>query len=112
MKVSAGETVICERCHKAQKEAFAGSPMQKAGVTCVDCHMAKVTKSAVAAGPYEGDVRTHIMRINPAVDYVMFTPDGKAAKDAISLEYACFRCHAAASKAEYSKIQNFHSVGK
>jgi hypothetical protein len=74
--------------------------------------MAKVTKSAIAMGPYEGDVKTHIMRINPAADYVMFTPDGKAAKNAISLEFACFRCHAAASKAEFAKIKNFHTVGK
>ncbi len=74
--------------------------------------MARVTKSAIAFGPYEGDVRTHIIRINPAADYVMFTPDGKAAKDAISLEYACFPCHAAASKAEFAKITNFHTVGK
>lgn len=111
-KVSAGNTTVCETCHRLQEEAFAGSPMQKAGVSCVDCHMAKVIKSAVAVGPYEGDVRTHIMRINPAADYVMFTPDGKAAQDAISVEYACFRCHAAASKTEFARIRNFHSVGK
>ena len=111
-KVSAGNATVCDTCHAAQKEAFAGSPMQAAGVSCVDCHMAKVTKSAVAMGPYEGDVKTHIMRINPAADYVMFTPDGKAAKDAISLEFACFRCHAAASKAEFAQIKNFHTVGK
>jgi hypothetical protein len=42
----------------------------------------------------------------------MFTEDGKAAKNAISLEFACFRCHAAASKEEYSKITNFHVIGK
>ncbi len=112
MKVSAANTTVCDTCHGAQKELFAGSPMQKAGVTCVDCHMAKVTKSAVAVGPYEGDVRTHVMRINPAADYVMFTPDGKAAKNAISLEFACFRCHAAASKAEFAKIKDFHAIGK
>lgn len=112
IKVSAGDNVVCERCHKPQKETFAGSPMQKAGVTCVDCHMPKATKSAIAMGPYEGDVRTHIMRINPAADYVMFTPDGKSAKDAISLEYACLSCHAAGNKKEYSQITDFHAVGK
>jgi hypothetical protein len=111
-KVSKGSDVVCEKCHAKQKKDYAGSPMQKAGVSCIDCHMARVTKSAVAAGPYEGDVRTHIMRINKAADYVMFTEDGKAAKNAISLEFACFRCHAAASKEEYSKIANFHVIGK
>lgn len=112
IKVASGNDDVCENCHAAQKKDFTGSPMQKAGVSCVDCHMAKVTKSAVAAGPYEGDVRTHIVLINPAADYVMFTADGKAAKNAISLEFACFRCHAAASKAEFAKIKNFHTIGK
>ena len=111
-KGGVGKTTVCETCHAAQMKAYADSPMQKAGVTCIDCHMAKVTKSAMAAGPYEGDVRTHIMRINRAADYDMFTPDGKAAKDAISLEFACFRCHAAASKAEFAQITNFHTIGK
>ncbi len=112
IRVTTGSDTVCETCHAAQKRDYADSPMQKAGVSCIDCHMARVTKSAIAFGPYEGDVRTHIMRINPAADYVMFTPDGKAAKDAISLEYACFRCHAAADKAEFAKIRNFHTVGK
>jgi len=112
IKVSRGSDVVCEKCHAKQRRDFAGSPMQKAGLTCIDCHMARVVKSAVAFGPYEGDVRTHIMRINAAADYVMFTPDGKAAKDAISLEYVCFRCHAAASKAEFAKIGNYHVIGK
>ena len=36
----------------------------------------------------------------------------KAAKDAIRLEFACFRCHAAASKEAFAKIKNFHTAGK
>jgi predicted CXXCH cytochrome family protein len=111
-KVAEGNATVCETCHEDQKAAFTGSSMQTAGVTCIDCHMARATKSAVAVGPYEGDVKTHVMRINPAADYVMFTPDGKAAQNAISLEFACFRCHADADKAAYAKLGDFHTIGK
>ena len=112
LKVRGANKEVCETCHPKQKKAYKDSLMQKAGVRCQDCHMVKATKSAVAAGPYEGDVWTHIFRINTAADYTMFTEDGKAAKSAISLEYACFRCHAEASKAEYAKIENYHTLGK
>ena len=114
IKVAEGDRENCENseCHADQKAAFTGSIMQKAGVRCQDCHMAKVTKSAIAVGPYEGDVFSHIVRINKAADYVMFSEDGKAAGNALSLEYACFRCHSNASKEEYSKIENYHTLGK
>ena len=54
------------------------------------------------------------MRINPAADYSMFTADGKAAKNAISLDFACLRCHADADadKNAYAAIKNFHTLGK
>ena len=112
IKVAKGKQEVCDTCHAKQKTAYKGSAMQKAGVACQDCHMARATKSAIKTGPYDGDVWTHIMRINPAADYSMFTADGKAAKNAISLEFACMRCHAGASKAEYAKIANFHTIGK
>ena len=39
-----------------------------------------------------------------------------SAKDAISLEFACFRCHADADKAEYAAIGDdgaaYHTLGK
>ena len=74
--------------------------------------MAEAVKSAVARGPYQGDVKTHLMRINPAADYRMFTPDGRLARDALDLEFACFRCHAAADKAAFAAIRDFHALGK
>ncbi len=111
-KVRTGNTTVCETCHREQKQSFAGSPMQQAGVTCIDCHMAKIGMSAVAAGPFEGDLRTHIVRIDPAADYKMFTPDRPVVADAIDLRFACFRCHASASQAEFAKIKDFHTVGK
>ena len=76
--------------------------------------MARATKSAIAKGPFEGDVWTHIFRINPAADYVMFSADGKKAKNAIDLNHACRRCHAAMTKAELAKIGrgNYHTLGR
>jgi hypothetical protein len=112
MKAAPGNTEVCETCHILQKQEYQGSAMQKAKVRCQDCHMAKATKSAIAAGPYEGDVWTHIFRVDSSADYTMFTEDGKATKDAISLEFACFRCHSGADKEAYSKIENYHTIGK
>lgn len=112
LKVMAGKKEVCETCHAKQRKAYQDSSMQKAGVLCQDCHMGRATKSAIKKGPYEGDVWTHIMRINSSADYSMFTEDGKAAKDAISLEFACLRCHADADKGEYAKIANYHTIGK
>ena len=48
--------------------------------------MAKATKSAIATGPYSGDVWSHIVKINTAANYSMFTKDGKEVKSALSLE--------------------------
>jgi hypothetical protein len=112
MKVRKGKREVCDTCHAKQVKAYEGSAMQQAKVRCQDCHMAKATKSAIAAGPYEGDVWTHVVRIDSTADYTMFTEDGKAAKAAISLEFACFRCHADSSKEEFAKIENYHTIGK
>ncbi len=110
----------CEPCHGTQRNDYAGSAMDQAGVRCVDCHMGFATKSARANGPYEGDVWTHLFRINSDADYDMFNRDemdnAVSAKDALSLEYACFRCHAAFDKATIAAIGDegaaYHTLGK
>jgi len=114
-----GSVEICTDCHLAQTEDYKGSSMQKAGVMCQDCHMGKATLSARQNGPYEGDVSTHVFRINPNDSYDMFDRNRKgeavAARKALSLEYACFRCHSDADKDEYSAIgraREFHTLGK
>lgn len=112
VKVLPGKKEVCDTCHAQQRAEYTGSAMAKAGVRCQDCHMARTGKSAIKNGPFEGDVWGHIMRINTAADYTMFTADDKFAKDAISLEYACMRCHADADKKNLSKIKNFHTIGK
>ncbi len=120
VKVWEGDTEICNVCHFYETDEYAGSSMQLADVKCQDCHMGKATKSAQAAGPYEGDVWTHLFRIDSSAEYDMFNrdDDGNAisAKNALSLEYACFRCHADADKATYaaygSSAADYHKIGK
>ena len=87
---------------------------------CIDCHMGFASRSARSRGPYEGDVWTHLFRINSDADYDMFNRDVDgntvSAKDALSLEFACFRCHAAADKAAFAAIGDggsaYHTLGK
>jgi hypothetical protein len=84
----------CATCHSAQAQEFAGSLKEAAGLSCEDCHMAEATKSAIKRGPFEGDVKTHLFRINTDPDAPQFTEDGKYAKPYLTLSYVCLQCHA------------------
>ncbi len=115
-----GVTTACETCHPAEAVEYSGSTMEAQGVDCVDCHMGKATKSALKHGPFEGDVWTHLFRINSNADYDMFNRDANgntvSARNALNLEFACFRCHADADKAAYAAIgpngTSYHTLGK
>jgi len=89
--------VACEGCHFEETESFKTSSINHAGSSvgpsCIDCHMAKAAKSAVAAGPYEGDVHSHLWRINTSATAEMFTPDSAYANGFLTLEYTCLTCH-------------------
>ncbi|MCP2520118.1 hypothetical protein NLC26_02545 [Candidatus Aminicenantes bacterium AC-708-M15] len=97
----------CSYCHAPEAEEFKETEMAEAGVTCTDCHMAYIVKTAVKRGPWEGDIKTHLFRINIDPNAPQFTPDGKYSKGWITLGFACLRCHAdrsvewAASRAPY-----------
>lgn len=83
----------CTECHQDAAIEYKGSTMQKAGVECTDCHMPSASKSAVKRSTYEGDVRTHLFKINTAPDAKMFTADGKYANGYLTVEFACLGCH-------------------
>ncbi len=111
----------CETCHANQALAYNGSSMQKTGVLCVDCHMPRITKSAVATSKFEGDIRTHLFSINTDINAHMFyrgKGDGKGkgkefANRLITLDFACLGCHKTNSrKWAASYIKNIHSLGK
>lgn len=87
----------CASCHPTQAEEFKDSAMAKAGIVCMDCHMAEAVKSAVKRSPFEGDVMAHIFKINLDPTATMFyTKDGKEYADAtkgLTLDFACLQCH-------------------
>ncbi|MFQ6050692.1 MAG: multiheme c-type cytochrome [Candidatus Hydrothermarchaeota archaeon] len=85
--------VGCASCHAEEGNEFNGSLMQKAGVKCIDCHMAEAAKSAIARSTFQGDVKTHLFKINIDPDAKMFTEDGKFALGYLTVEYACLKCH-------------------
>ena len=103
----------CSTCHSSIATEFTGSSMEGMGVTCSDCHMPMATKSAQPLGPYKGDVKTHIFRINTDPAGSMFTEDGAFANDAVTLDWACLACHQDEDvdwAADYT--EGIHSLGK
>lgn len=94
--------INCESCHFQEAETFNNSSINHAGSavgpSCIDCHMAKAAKSAVAAGTYEGDVHSHLWRINTSATAEMFTPDGAFANGYLTLEFTCLSCHSDKNK--------------
>ena len=111
--LQAAIVVDCASCHDDVAEQFKGSKMEKVGKTCGDCHMPMATKSAVPTTRWQGDVKTHLFRINTDPNAKMFTDDGKWAKGYLTLEFACLKCHLdrdAAWAAQYVKVA--HTLGK
>ena len=106
----------CSVCHSDKVESFEAShSMAGYGVSCEDCHMPYATKSANQLGPFEGDLQTHIFYINTDADANMFTEDGSLValddegKAAVTLDFACKRCHETAEMAELGRhAKNFH----
>jgi hypothetical protein len=88
-----GITQTCETCHASQ----AASNSHINGPTCVDCHMARTGKSAVAVNAYQGDIRSHLFTINPdgtKTKTDMFNEAGSLAdKGWFTLDFACYSCH-------------------
>lgn len=93
-----GTLTTCESCHPIQAETIFHNGLPD----CIDCHMAKASKSAVAVNSYVGDIRTHIFAIN--TDPVgktegFFTEDGSLVQTDVdgqakmTLDFACYSCH-------------------
>jgi len=81
----------CENCH--YKEAQIASGTAHDNVDCITCHMPRVTKSALGnADQFMGDVRTHLMAIDPQ-QVGQFSEDGSVALSQLSLDFACRQCH-------------------
>ena len=89
----------CASCHEDVAKRYSSNIHAKAGKKCFDCHMPRISKSAIKVNSYTGDVRTHIFKINtdPKADMFMTIEEkGKKstfAKDSMTLDYVCLGCH-------------------
>jgi len=82
----------CENCHFDQAK-YQDSQVHPAVAACIDCHMPRVTKSAVGnAEMFTGDIRTHLMAIDPN-QIGQFSEDGSEALSQLGLDFACRSCH-------------------
>ncbi len=83
----------CENCHFDEANNKPNEQHAKFAVDCIDCHMPRLTKSAVGdAEQFTGDIRTHLMAIEPTqID--QFNEDGSVALSQLSLNFACRSCH-------------------
>ena len=107
--------IQCESCHAKQAAKFAGSSMHLRGVKCTNCHMPEATKSAVKKGKYQGDVKTHLFKINLDPKAKMFRKEGKKtyANGFLTVEYACLSCHGEKDRAwAIATSKGVHSLGK
>ncbi|MEW5940502.1 MAG: multiheme c-type cytochrome, partial [Chloroflexota bacterium] len=87
----------CENCHF--KEAKVQGVDAHASFKCVECHMPYIGKSAWGnAAKFTGDVRTHLMAIDPTqIEQFYTVTEGSAEKlysySQIGLNFACRHCH-------------------
>lgn len=94
---------LCTSCHtnasyakRGNAEMYAGSPMQKAGVQCVDCHMPKIgyRSDKTASGPHQWDTSSHT--------FMVATP---AMEKAQGIRSACASCHEGSGRKMASGVQ-------
>lgn len=87
----------CETCHFEQEEYQKITDRKHA--SCTDCHMPRITTSAVAdPARFSGDVRTHMFAINPHAKS-QFNRDGTQAEPYVTVDFACKSCHSEAGRA-------------
>ena len=109
----------CADCHGGIDASYAMTPMADYGVECEDCHMPMATKSGQVTAPHQGDVMTHIFRIDTDPTANMFTEDGSLValddlgRAAVTMDFACQKCHLTASLDELALYaEDFHNPDK
>lgn len=94
---------LCVSCHtntayakRPNSEMFKDSPMQKAGVQCIDCHMPKngYRSEETASGPHPWDVTAHT--------FMVATPEMELRQ---GIRSSCATCHEGAGKKLQSGVQ-------
>lgn len=93
---------LCTECHTAtgtakrpNQEMFKGSPMEKAGVKCIDCHMSKIgyRSDKTEKTPHQWDVSSHTFMVS--------TPE--LSKNT-GMRSSCVSCHT--SEGEPTKLSS------
>jgi len=83
----------CQNCHFKQAQYQNIDAHTSMQLACVQCHMPRIVKSAWGdAEKFDGDIRTHMMAIDPT-QIGQFSEDGKTALSQIGLDFACRHCH-------------------
>ena len=86
----------CENCHLDEAKNSTGEVHSRIKVDCINCHMPRVTKSAVGDPErYTGDIRTHLMAIDPdqVEQFVQLEDGSTVSASQLSLDFACRSCH-------------------
>jgi hypothetical protein len=83
----------CQNCHFKQAQFQKNAKHVALNIACIECHMPRIVKSAWGdAAKFQGDIRTHLMAIDPT-QIGQFSEDGLVALSQIGLDYACRHCH-------------------
>ena len=94
----------CTICHSKMIDVFAKSRHGKAGIECIECHMAKVPKRAVSRVSYIGHMRTHLFKVNtdPGANmFITIEEEGLTSeflKGFTTVDYVCLPCHESRDK--------------
>jgi hypothetical protein len=89
-----GMTASCVDCHSGKTQNS-----HVVQLDCETCHMARATKSARKVNEHQGDLRTHIFKINPnpfPKDSMFFVDAGSGAthtRGFVTLDFVCYQCH-------------------
>lgn len=113
-RLKEGIITTCGSCHDDEAASFAKTNHGQVGIQCKECHMPRASKSAVKISEFEGDIRTHIFKINTAADATMFSKDGKFAEGGfVTLDFACLNCHKNKDRGwAAEKAKDMHGVAK
>lgn len=83
----------CENCHFEQAKYQNNEKHALFKMDCIECHMPYMVVSAWGdPDTYTGDIRTHLMSIDP-YQIEQFNEDGTQALSQIGLNFACRHCH-------------------
>jgi len=115
-----GLIASCSQCHPGSEDNGYYSVQGMGDLSCKDCHMPRMGKSANIIGTYEADVRGHLFSIMTEpiaaadnvydVDGSLFWNQDDDGNAEVTLDYACLACHDDMSLAEAADFaENIHT---